>query len=143
VAQLFTMKTISQLLLLFLFFITTETGIAQTNKKNMNTEKNYSVEIIRYTIPQDQQSSFVDAYGRAGKLLEASSYCLSYQIIHGEEEPAHYIVTIHWTSMDDHLSKFRKSPEFAGFFNLVRPFFNNIEEMKHYNLTSISWSKEK
>lgn len=109
----------------------------------MNTAKNYSVEIIRYTIPKDQQSSFEDAYGKAAKLLEASPYCLGYQIIHGEEEPEHYIVTIHWTSMDDHLSKFRKSNEFSGFFNLVRPFFNNIEEMKHYNLTPISWSKEK
>ncbi|SFE46388.1 Antibiotic biosynthesis monooxygenase [Chitinophaga sp. CF118] len=136
------MKTISQLLLLIgLFF--TSTSIAQTNKKNMNTAKNYTVEIIRYTIPQEQRSNFEKAYSDAGKFLQASPYCLGYEIIHGEEEPEHYIVTIHWTSMDDHLSKFRKSSEFGGFFNLVRQFFTNIEEMKHYNLTSVSWSKEK
>lgn len=109
----------------------------------MNTTKNYTVEIIRYTIPSEQQSAFEKAYREGGKFLEASPYCLSYEIIHGEEEPAHYIVTIHWTSIDDHLSKFRKSQAFAGFFNLVRPFYNNIEEMKHYNVTPISWSKGK
>jgi quinol monooxygenase YgiN len=99
--------------------------------KNSNTQ-NHSIEIIRYSIPADQHSNFEEAYREAGKLLDASPYCLGYQVIHGEEEPNHYIVIIDWTSTQEHLDGFRKSQQFMPFFNLVKPFYNNIEEMKHY-----------
>ena len=115
---------------------------AQNNSNNMDSKKNYSVEIIRYNITKENQQSFEQAYSGAGQYLQASQYCLGYQVIHGKEEPNHYIVVIHWTSMDDHLNGFRKSPQFMPFFNLVKPFFNNIEEMKHYELTPIAWQKE-
>ncbi|HEY0611129.1 MAG TPA: antibiotic biosynthesis monooxygenase family protein [Chitinophaga sp.] len=117
--------------------------LAQTPNKNMKAANNFSVEIIRYTIAPDQQDNFEKAYSQAAKLLQASPYCLGYEVIHGEEEPSHYIVTIYWTSKEDHLNGFRKSSDFGGFFQLVRPFFANIDEMKHYNHTAITWKKEK
>jgi hypothetical protein len=49
---------------------------------------------------------------------------------------------IHWTSMEEHLNGFRKSADFMPFLNLVKPFYNNIEEMKHYEVTPIEWNKE-
>lgn len=79
----------------------------------MNEKSNYSVEIIRYTISQDQQSDFVKAYVEAGNYLKASKYCLAYEVIHGDDEPTHFIVIIHWTSKDEHLNGFRRSPEFS------------------------------
>lgn len=105
-------------------------------------DKNYSVEIIRYNISGEQRSNFEKAYTEAGKYLQASQYCLSYQVIHGNEDPNNYIVIINWTSKEEHLQGFRKSPEFLPFFNLVKPFFNNIEEMKHYDLTPNKWVRE-
>jgi quinol monooxygenase YgiN len=102
---------------------------AQTNTA---LTKNHSMEIIRYTIAADQHANFEEAYKRAGKLLDASTYCLGYEVIHGEEEPDHYIVIIDWTSTQDHMTGFRNSPQFMPFFDLVKPFYNNIEEMKHY-----------
>lgn len=104
--------------------------------------KQYSTEIIRYTIPADKQADFEQAYAEAGMYLKQSAHCLNYQVLHGEEEPDHYILIINWTSKEDHLNGFRKSDEFRAFFNLVKPFYNNIEEMKHYNLTDIFWQKE-
>ena len=111
------------------------------NKTGMDKSKNYSVEIIRYNIPSDQRTNFEEAYSNAGTILKNSSYCLAYEIIHGTDEPQHYIARIHWTSADDHINGFRKSKEFMSFYNLVKPFYNNIEEMKHYETTSIFWSK--
>ena len=58
------------------------------------------------------------------------------------EEPHQYILIIHWTSIDDHLQGFRKSELFPPFFALVKPFYNNIEEMKHYEHTAAQWSKQ-
>lgn len=136
------MKTIRYLILLCSTLCSINI-LAQTPGKNMKAADNYSVEIIRYTISPDQQNSFEKAYAEAGKFLEASPYCLAYEVIHGEDDPSHYIVSIHWTSKEDHLNGFRKSSGFTGFFQLVRPFFANIDEMKHYNLTPITWKKKK
>lgn len=105
-------------------------------------QNDYSVEIIRYNIPQDLHKDFEAAYQKAGEHLKASSYCLAYQMLHGNEEPNHYILIIHWTSVKEHLEGFRKSAEFMPFFNLVKPFYNHIEEMKHYDLSPIAWTKK-
>jgi quinol monooxygenase YgiN len=134
------MKTTYLSMLITLVFITS-TIHAQTKTTIMQEAKNYSVEIIRYKIPASEHSSFEKAYTAAGEHLKQSSYCLGFEIIKGEDEPDHYIVIIKWTSKDDHLNGFRKSKIFMPFFNLVKPFYNNIEEMKHYGLTPISWSK--
>ncbi|MGO4293954.1 antibiotic biosynthesis monooxygenase family protein [Chitinophaga sp. RAB17] len=107
----------------------------------MSANKNYTVEIIRYNIRENDQQNFETAYVAAGKLLQASPYCLAYEVIHGIEEPHHYIVTIHWTSKEDHLNGFRKEAEFPPFFELVKPFYNSIEEMKHYEVTSNQWQR--
>jgi hypothetical protein len=37
-----------------------------------------------------------------------------------------------WDSVEGHEQGFRRSPEFRDFFALVQPFFNDIEEMRHY-----------
>ena len=114
---------------------------SQTKTTGMGN-KNYSVEIIRYDISESERSNFEKAYAEAGKYLQASEYCLGYEIIHGNDEPNHYIVIINWTSKEEHLQGFRKSAEFMPFFNLVKPFYNNIKEMKHYDLTATKWIRE-
>ncbi|MCS3795317.1 antibiotic biosynthesis monooxygenase family protein [Niastella sp. OAS944] len=101
----------------------------------------YSVEVIRYNIPQNQQAQFEKAYDAAGEFLRRSKYCLSYTINKGTEEPTHYVIIIHWTSENDHLNGFRKSADFMPFFNLVKPFYNQIQEMKHYQELTL-WSAE-
>lgn len=104
--------------------------------------KDCSVEIIRYAIPPAQQADFENAYTKAGNLLRASPYCLGYELIKGVDEPDNYILTIYWTSLADHLNGFRKSSAFGQFFNLVKPFYQHIQEMKHYEQTALSWQKE-
>jgi quinol monooxygenase YgiN len=104
---------------------------AQSKSKEMG-KSNYSVELIRYNIPENQWEQFENAYKSAGEFLSKSKYCLSYTVNKGSEEPNHYVVIIHWTSEVDHLNGFRKSPDFMPFFNLVKPYYNQILEMKHY-----------
>jgi quinol monooxygenase YgiN len=90
------------------------------------------LEYIRYQIPAAQHSAFVAAYRAASAELGASNHCISYQIAQGVEEPDNFIVRIEWDSLEGHEKGFRGSPEFAGFFARVKPFFANIREMKHY-----------
>lgn len=113
------------------------TTFAQTKPNTME-----STEVIRYNIPEQERANFEKAYTQAGRYLQASPYCLGYEMIHGSEEPNHYILIIHWTSEQDHLNGFRKSNDFRAFFNLVRPFYNNLEEMKHYKRTNNQWTRK-
>ena len=130
-------KFVCSVLVIILFI---SKSSAQSNSKVMEKSK-YSVEVIRYNIPHDQWEQFEKAYDTAGKFLSKSRYCLSYAINKGSEEPNHYVIIIHWTSENDHLNGFRKSADFMPFFNLVKPFYNQIQEMKHYQELTL-WSAE-
>lgn len=100
-----------------------------------------TTELIRYRIEPGQEDAFVDAYRKAGKILERSPECLGYEILRGEEEPQLFAVIIRWTSTERHLQGFRKSAEFGAFFAAVKPFFAAIEEMKHY-ASQGEWQRE-
>jgi quinol monooxygenase YgiN len=62
-----------------------------------------------------------------------SPYCLGYEISHCVEKPDHYVIRIEWDSLDGHLKGFRGSKEFQTFFEAVKPYLNDIEEMQHYD----------
>jgi quinol monooxygenase YgiN len=100
-----------------------------------------TVEYIRYAIAPDQRAAFVTAYEQASAQLDASPYCLAYELAECEEEPGQFILRIEWTSTDEHLNGFRKSDMFPAFFAHVRPFFANIQEMRHYQRTPIAKAK--
>ncbi|MBS1507243.1 MAG: antibiotic biosynthesis monooxygenase [Bacteroidetes bacterium] len=100
----------------------------------MERNTSFSTEIIRYKIDPERHVAFEAAYTEAGLLLQQSPYCLGYKIIKGTEEPENYIVQIQWTSEQDHLNGFRKSSSFGKFFSLVKPYYADIQEMKHYTL---------
>jgi quinol monooxygenase YgiN len=93
-----------------------------------------TVEYIRYKISEGQQQQFIQAIENACKILADYPDCLNYQLNHCEEDKANFIWRIEWTSVDRHLNGFRKSKEFAQFFQLVKPFFNDIQEMNHYEI---------
>jgi quinol monooxygenase YgiN len=90
------------------------------------------IEYIRYRVPEKRSEAFIAAYGRSAEALLASPFLLSYELARCEEEPASFIVRLTWTSTEDHLQKFRGSPEFRRFFAEVRQYVNDIEEMRHY-----------
>lgn len=92
------------------------------------------VEYIRYAVPSERTGEFEAAYDRAGRVLQASPHCLRFEVALGVEEPEHFVVRIEWDSVEGHERDFRDSPQFAEFFAAVKPFFGDIQEMKHYEV---------
>jgi quinol monooxygenase YgiN len=90
------------------------------------------VEYIRYRIDAARGDEFERAYAQAALSLEASSHCYAYEVARGVEDSNSYVVRIEWDSVEGHEQGFRKSPEFREFFAAVKPFFDDIEEMRHY-----------
>ena len=95
------------------------------------------IEYIRYSVPEGKRADFERAYAEAAKVLDASEHCLAYEVSRGVEEPGRFVVRIEWDSVEGHEQGFRKSPPYRDFFALVRPFFDDIEEMSHYDATGI------
>ncbi len=96
------------------------------------------VEYIRYSIEDARADAFEDAYRQAAEALEASEHCERYEVSRCSEDSSQHIVRIEWDSEQGHLSGFRQSPEFHSFFEAVGPFVNDIEEMRHYQVTLAS-----
>lgn len=90
------------------------------------------IEYIRYRIATDKQQQFIDAIESACKILADYPDCLNYELTHCEEDKENFIWRIEWTSVDKHLNGFRKSKEFEHFFQLVKSFFSDVQEMNHY-----------
>ncbi|MBO1334733.1 group II truncated hemoglobin [Streptomyces sp. VRA16 Mangrove soil] len=96
-----------------------------------------TVEYIRYRIPEDRSAEFLAAYTRAARQLAASEHCVSYELARCEEDFAHYVLRIVWTSTEDHLEGFRQSELFPGFLAEIRPYVGAIDEMRHYKPTTV------
>jgi quinol monooxygenase YgiN len=100
-----------------------------------------TTEIIRYRIARENAQAFETAYQKAEPILQGSNHCLGYRLLRGYEEPENWILIIQWDSVQGHEQGFRKEPAFREFFALVKPFFNDIQEMKHYEATLINWKR--
>ncbi|MFF0153828.1 group II truncated hemoglobin [Micromonospora sp. NPDC005203] len=98
------------------------------------------IEYIRYRVPQERLDGFEAAYERAADALRAAPQCVDYELSRCLDEPAAYLLRITWTSVDEHLRGFRGGPVFGRFFAAIRPYVEDIEEMRHYRPTGISGS---
>lgn len=99
------------------------------------------VEYVRYKIQPAQAAAYEAAYEVASASMRASPHCLGYELSQCTDAKEHYILRILWDSHEGHLKGFRASEEFKPFFAAVKPFTTGIEEMRHYDLTSLRWSR--
>ncbi len=89
-------------------------------------------EVLRYQIPTEQCAAFEAAYRQADEILFNSPHCLGYDLMRCEEAPGQYLMVIYWDSAQGHLDGFCKSAEFARFTELVAPYAEFLQEMRHY-----------
>ncbi len=101
------------------------------------------VEYIRYSVPTARHDDFVAAYRDASAALDASPHCLGYELSRCHEEPTSYVLRIEWDSLSGHLQGFRTSSDFQRFFSKVRPFFEQIQEMRHYEVSEVVAKKSR
>src|SRR4029453_1839724 len=93
------------------------------------------VEYIRYSIEDPRAEAFEQGYRRAAEALEASEHCERYEVSRCTEDPTQHVVRIEWDSEAGPLSGCRRSPGLSPCFEAVGPLVNDIEEMRHYQVT--------
>ncbi len=99
------------------------------------------VEYLRYHVGPDRREALLLAYEQAAALLDAAPECLAYELSECEEQPGSFLLRIEWKSTEAHMQGFRTGANFLPFYALVRPFFADIQEMRHYHLTAVQRRK--
>ena len=99
------------------------------------------VEYIRYSIAADRADAFTSAYEVAALSLRQSPVCLAYELSRCSEAPEAFTLRIEWESTAAHLQGFRKSSEFKTFFEAIKPYVQDIVEMRHYEPTALQWRR--
>lgn len=95
------------------------------------------VEYIRYRLAPEDAAEFEAAYARASVPLSAAPECVDYELSRCVEDPGAYILRIRWTSADAHMQGFRSGEHFPAFFAEIKPYVQQIEEMRHYEHTDV------
>lgn len=96
------------------------------------------VEYVRYRVAgADCQARFEADYAVAAKILAAAPECVDYELTRSVDDPACYVLRIGWTSAEAHLQGFRTGDSFPTFFAAIRPYVEDIEEMRHYEHTPV------
>jgi hemoglobin len=95
------------------------------------------VEYVRYRVDEESWPAFEAAWARAAAVLARAVQCVDHELSRSVDEPACAVVRITWTSAEDHLQGFRGGPLFPEFLAEVRPWVDDIEEMRHYARTPV------
>jgi truncated hemoglobin YjbI/quinol monooxygenase YgiN len=96
------------------------------------------VEYVRYRVAgADRQADFEADYAVAAAVLAAAPQCVDYELTRSVDDPACYVLRIGWTSAEAHLEGFRTGEAFPGFLAAIRPYLDDIEEMRHYEQTAV------
>ena len=98
-------------------------------------------EHIRYRISADRKDAFFASYEKGQAGLRASPHCLGYELSRCIEDRDQFILRIQWDSEEGHIQGLRTSLEFQPFYQAVSPFMKSIEEMRHYEVTSLAWRR--
>lgn len=96
-----------------------------------------TVEYIRYVMTTHEPDELIQAYMGAAEHLDAATECVDYELTQCVEDPKHLTLRIRWRSAEEHMNGFRRGPHFNPFLGAIRPFVNEIAEMRHYTVTSV------
>ena len=99
------------------------------------------VESIWYRLAPERVEAFLAGYAEAQTNLQASAHCLGYELSQCTDAREVFVLRIEWASHEAHLKGFRVSAEFPPFLRAIGPFVENIEEMRHYDVTPLRWSR--
>ena len=95
------------------------------------------VEYIRYMLTTHEPVALIDAYRTAGEHLKAAPECVEYELTQCTDDPRSLILRIRWQSAEAHTAGFRRGPNFPPFLDAIRPFVQEIAEMRHYVPTQV------
>jgi heme-degrading monooxygenase HmoA len=79
-----------------------------------------------------QEAAFEAVLPQAKAVTTASQGCQGIEVRRCIERPSHYLLLVHWDTVDDHMIAFRGSNLFAQWRALIGPFFAAPPAVEHF-----------
>jgi len=95
------------------------------------------IEVADIEVASEQQEEFAKAIVRGVETVisKAQGY-LGYQVLHGIESPARFLLQIKWETLENHTVDFRQSEAFSEWRSIVGPFFLRPPVVEHFSVIS-------
>lgn len=91
------------------------------------------LEVADVRIHPGAQAGFEKAvYHGLDSVLSLADGFISYEVRHCIETPERYLLMIKWATLEDHTVKFRLSPAYAAWRQIVGGFFANPPYVEHF-----------
>jgi heme-degrading monooxygenase HmoA len=90
------------------------------------------IEHAMLSIKEELVDEFVQTINDAFPILSSSEGYLSHSMLRNKEKPNHFILVVHWNSLEDHLGGFVESTKFKKWDSMLRRFFDSHPTVLHY-----------
>jgi heme-degrading monooxygenase HmoA len=77
---------------------------------------------------------FEAAFKEASALIASRSGYISHELQHCVEHENRYILLVRWQKLEDHTVRFRQSPQYAVWSDLLHHFYDPFPAVEHYEL---------
>ncbi|SEF32220.1 Heme-degrading monooxygenase HmoA [Amycolatopsis pretoriensis] len=94
-------------------------------------------EIARIDVRPGDEAAFEKAVGEAVPLFESAGGCHGVRLRRGVEQPQRYWLVVEWETVEDHTVRFRGSPGFARWRELVGGYFAAAPQVEHVNAVEL------
>lgn len=87
-------------------------------------------------IVEGREDEFEALLPKALPIIRAAAGCNDVRVARGIENPGTFLLLVEWETVDAHVAC-TKTPEFAEFVSLVKPFFAGPSGMAHWNFLDV------
>ena len=92
------------------------------------------LEAVTLCVIAGQEREFEAAFAIATPLVAAIDGYLSHELHRCLEVPGKYLLLIRWRNLEDHTIRFRQSPEYQQWKQLLHHFYDPFPTVEHFEL---------
>lgn len=90
------------------------------------------LEVAVLKVKTGQSAEFEKAFKEAQKIISSMKGYLSHELLKCLEKKDQYILLVRWETLEDHETRFRKSPQYQEWKRLLHHFYEPFPEVEHY-----------
>ncbi len=91
-------------------------------------------EIAIFTALQGKENDLGQGFIRGLEFIRQHPECISANATRCVEEPARYMISVVWTSLEAHMNDFRNSALFGQWRNEIKGLYKGNPELHHYQV---------
>ncbi|MDN4475966.1 antibiotic biosynthesis monooxygenase [Demequina sp. SYSU T00192] len=85
-----------------------------------------------------REAAYEAAFREASPIIARQRGYLAHSLKRGIEDPATYLLTVEWETLEDHEAGFRGSADYQEWRRLLHPFYVELPPVPHYRAVDLA-----